>query len=96
MCVCVCVYGVCVSVQLEYSLTLPSRPRVYPKYNLSSTMHTHAQKCRHFNGKAMRPAYVGRKPSAATATGLGGKAHTVEQEAICSAAFTSTSHSSAF
>ena len=63
-------------------------------------VHTHpctqTRKCRHFNGKAVRPAYVGRKPSAATATGLGGRAHTVEQEAICAAAFTSTGYSSAF
>jgi len=51
---------------------------------------------KHFNGKGVRPAYVGRKPSAATATGLGGRAHTAEQESICSAAFTSTGMSSAF
>ena len=29
-----------------------------------------------------------RKPSAATATGLGGRAHSAEQEAICEQAFT--------
>ena len=33
--------------------------------------------------------YVGRKPSAATATGLGARAHTAEQEAICEGAFNS-------
>jgi 2-oxoglutarate dehydrogenase E1 component len=52
---------------------------------------------KHFNnGKEMRPSYIGRKPAAATATGLGGRAHTAEQEAIISAAFTATSHSTSF
>jgi len=41
---------------------------------------------RDLNKKAMRPSYVGRQPSAATATGLGGRAHTAEQESIINAA----------
>jgi 2-oxoglutarate dehydrogenase E1 component len=40
------------------------------------------------NNKVLRPKYVGRKPAAATATGLGGRAHTFEQESICEQAFT--------
>ena len=51
---------------------------------------------KHFNGVAKRPAYVGRKPSAATATGLGSRAHAAEQEAIVQAAFNSTGNSTAF
>jgi 2-oxoglutarate dehydrogenase E1 component len=39
------------------------------------------------NDKVIRPMYVGRKPAAATATGLGGRAHSAEQEAICEQAF---------
>ena len=39
------------------------------------------------NSKEMRPIYVGRKPSAATATGLGGRAHEFEQKKIAEAAF---------
>jgi 2-oxoglutarate dehydrogenase E1 component len=41
---------------------------------------------RTLNGKELRLSYVGRRPSAATATGLGGRAHTAEQEAIIKAA----------
>jgi 2-oxoglutarate dehydrogenase E1 component len=43
---------------------------------------------RTLNDKIIYPMYVGRKPSSATATGLGGRAHTAEQEAICEQAFT--------
>ena len=43
---------------------------------------------RTLNDKIIQPMYVGRKPSSATATGLGGRAHTAEQEAICEQAFT--------
>jgi len=42
---------------------------------------------RDLNGKAQRPVYIGRQPSAATATGLGGRAHTAEQNSILSATF---------
>ena len=42
---------------------------------------------RTLNGVEKQPRFVGRKPSAATATGLGGRAHTAEQEAIMAAAF---------
>jgi 2-oxoglutarate dehydrogenase E1 component len=45
---------------------------------------------RTLNGVEKQPRYVGRKPSAATATGLGGRAHTAEQEAIMAAAFDPT------
>ena len=31
------------------------------------------------NGAEKRPSYAGRKPSAATATGLGARAHNAEQ-----------------
>ena len=51
---------------------------------------------KHFNGKEMRPGFIGRKPAAATATGLGARAHTAEQEAICSAAFTASGISNSF
>jgi 2-oxoglutarate dehydrogenase E1 component len=51
---------------------------------------------KHFNNKEVRPNYIGRKPAAATATGLGGRAHTAEQDAIVSAAFTATSFSTSF
>ena len=51
---------------------------------------------KHYNGKTIRPKYVGRKPSAATATGLGGLAHTSEQESLCEAAFTTEDFSTAF
>lgn len=37
---------------------------------------------RTLNNHEVRPSYVGRKPSAATATGLGGRAHTAEVQAI--------------
>jgi len=40
------------------------------------------------NGVEKRPVYAGRKPAAATATGLGGKAHNFEQKAIIDAALT--------
>jgi 2-oxoglutarate dehydrogenase E1 component len=39
------------------------------------------------NQKEMRPSYVGRKPNAATATGLGGKAHAAEVNLFINAAF---------
>ncbi len=39
------------------------------------------------NKRAMRPLYCGRKPAAATATGLGGRAHTAEQNSILNTAF---------
>jgi len=42
------------------------------------------------NGVEKRPLYAGRKPSAATATGLGGKAHTMEQSSIVTAALSSS------
>ena len=42
---------------------------------------------RTLNGLEQHLAYVGRSPSAATATGLGGRAHTAEQEALIKAAF---------
>lgn len=42
---------------------------------------------RKINGQEVRPIYVGRKPNAATATGLGHRAHVAEQNAIFSAAF---------
>jgi len=38
-------------------------------------------------GVERRALYAGRKPSAATATGLGGRAHTAEQNEIFDAAF---------
>lgn len=37
---------------------------------------------RDLNNKEVRPRYVGRKPSAATATGMGGRAHEAEQYSI--------------
>ena len=43
---------------------------------------------RTLNGAERRPLYAGRKPAAATATGLGGRAHNAEQEEILTAAFT--------
>ena len=43
---------------------------------------------RTLNGMERRPLYAGRKPAAATATGLGGRAHNAEQEEIVVAAFT--------
>jgi 2-oxoglutarate dehydrogenase E1 component len=39
------------------------------------------------NNKEMSPHYVGRDPSAATATGLGGAFHNKEQALIIKAAF---------
>jgi len=42
------------------------------------------------NNKEIRPTYCGRKPSAATATGLGGRAHEAEQNSILDAALTVT------
>lgn len=41
---------------------------------------------RTLNGKEMRATYIGRKPAAATATGLGGRAHNAEQESILESA----------
>lgn len=38
------------------------------------------------NNNARRPVYCGRKPAAATATGLGGRAHTAEQDSILNVA----------
>ena len=35
----------------------------------------------------MRPLYAGRKPSAATATGMGGRAHEAEQLSVLDDAF---------
>jgi hypothetical protein len=35
----------------------------------------------------MRPLYAGRKPSAATATGMGGRAHEAEQFGVLDDAF---------
>jgi 2-oxoglutarate dehydrogenase E1 component len=43
---------------------------------------------RQINKKEIRPLYAGRKPSAATATGMGGKAHEAEQNAVLAAALT--------
>jgi 2-oxoglutarate dehydrogenase E1 component len=43
---------------------------------------------RQINNKEMRAVYAGRKPSAATATGMGGKAHEAEQNAVLNAAMT--------
>lgn len=40
------------------------------------------------NGIEKEPEYIGRKPSAATATGLGTRAHEAEQQAILDAALT--------
>lgn len=40
------------------------------------------------NGNERRPLYAGRSPSAATATGLGARAHNAEQDALIQAAFT--------
>ncbi len=40
------------------------------------------------NNKEVRPTYVGRKPSAATATGLGGRLHNAEQDSLLRAALT--------
>lgn len=40
------------------------------------------------NKKEHRPLYAGRRPSAATATGMGGKAHEAEQNALVNAALT--------
>jgi 2-oxoglutarate dehydrogenase E1 component len=42
---------------------------------------------RTINGKEIRPSYAGRKPSAATATGLGARAHNAEQAEFMEAAF---------
>ena len=42
------------------------------------------------NGKEVRPIYAGRKPSAATATGLGARAHNAEQSEIYDAVFATT------
>ena len=42
---------------------------------------------REVNGKEVVPVYVGRKPNAAPAIGLGARAHNAEQEAIFEAAF---------
>jgi 2-oxoglutarate dehydrogenase E1 component len=44
------------------------------------------------NGAEKRPLFSGRKPSAATATGLGARAHNAEQESLITAAFDSTDH----
>lgn len=41
---------------------------------------------RTLNNKEVRPSYAGRKPSAATATGLGGRAHNAEQESVIASA----------
>jgi len=38
------------------------------------------------NGVEKRPNYAGRPPSAATATGLGARAHSAEQAAVLEAA----------
>jgi 2-oxoglutarate dehydrogenase E1 component len=43
---------------------------------------------RSINNKEIRPLYAGRKPAAATATGMGGKAHEAEQNGIIAAALT--------
>jgi 2-oxoglutarate dehydrogenase E1 component len=43
---------------------------------------------RHINNKEHRPKYAGRRPSAATATGMGAKAHEAEQNAVLNAALT--------
>lgn len=42
---------------------------------------------RTLNGVERRPTYSGRDPAAATATGLGGRAHNAEQQEIWTAAF---------
>lgn len=42
---------------------------------------------RTLNGLERRPLYAGRDPAAATATGLGGRAHNAEQQEIWTAAF---------
>jgi 2-oxoglutarate dehydrogenase E1 component len=42
---------------------------------------------RTINSVERRPLYAGRAPSAATATGLGGRAHNAEQEALLKTAF---------
>lgn len=42
---------------------------------------------RTLNGKEARPLYSGRKPAAATATGLGARAHNAEQAEILDTAF---------
>jgi len=42
---------------------------------------------RSINGVEMRPLYAGRKPSAATATGMGGRAHEAEQLSVLDDAF---------
>ena len=42
----------------------------------------------HYNKKEIRPKYAGRKPSAATATGLGARAHNAEQAELVNAALT--------
>ena len=39
------------------------------------------------NNKEMRPLFAGRKAAAATATGLGGRAHNAEQNSIFDTAF---------
>jgi 2-oxoglutarate dehydrogenase E1 component len=41
---------------------------------------------RTINGVEQRPSYVGRRPAAATATGLGARAHNAEQEGLVKAA----------
>ena len=43
---------------------------------------------RSINNKEMRPLYAGRQPSAATATGMGGRAHEAEQNSVLDAALT--------
>jgi len=43
--------------------------------------------CKSLNGVDKYASYAGRKPSAATATGLGGRAHEAEQQAIIDEAF---------
>lgn len=42
---------------------------------------------RTLNEKEVRPKYAGRKPAAATATGLGARAHNAEQMEVFDAAF---------
>ena len=39
------------------------------------------------NKRQLRPTFCGRKPAAATATGLGGRAHSAEQSSILNSAF---------
>ena len=42
---------------------------------------------RTLNNKELRPRFSGRKPAAATATGLGARAHNAEQMEILDVAF---------